>query len=112
MKRYIAKKKKVETTSEIGKICGFTARRNEEGKVNKGYLVYVGNTYRHLKAVIVEQTMEVPNASLGDEETKFASIKDFVENANDYFSRQAVAVSIDDIYFFDTLKEMHKWLSE
>ena len=107
MKRYIPKKDEVETTSKIGKICGFI---DTEG--HKGYLVYVG-VDNSLSAVLVEECYTVPNTSCGPHENNtFASVDDFVQNANEKFSSYGVEVEVKEIYFFDTLKEMHKWLSE
>lgn len=107
MKRYMAKKEEVETTSEIGKICGFICT---DGR--KGYLVFVGEGHK-LSAVLVDDGCSVPNISCGSHENNtFASVDDFVQNANKKFSSYGVAVEVNEIYFFDTLKEMHKWLSE
>lgn len=107
MKRYVAKKEEVKTTSKIGKICGFI---DTEG--HKGYLVYVGNR-GSLSAVLTEDNFATPNTSCGVyEHNQFASVDDFVQNANKKFSSYGVMVEIKEIYFFDTLKEMHRWLSE
>ena len=107
MKRYIAKKEEVETTPEIGKICGFICTDG-----CKGYLVYVGEGHK-LSAVLADDVCSVPNTSCGDNVTnQFTSVDDFVQNANEKFSSYGVMVEVKEIYFFDTLKEMHKWLSE
>jgi hypothetical protein len=107
MKRYVLKKEEVETTSKIGEICGFI---DTEGR--KGYLVYIGNS-GNLSAILTEDNDIVPNTSWGVyEQNQFTSVDDFVQNANEQFSRRGVMVRVKDIYFFDTLKEMHKWLSE
>jgi len=108
MKRYVAKKEEVETTSEIGKFCGFVTSEDL-----KGYLVYTGDCYDRLNAVLVEEyeKLKIPNTSCGETVT-FASVEDFVQNANEQFSNNSVAVTVKDIYFFDSLKEMHRWLSE
>ena len=107
MKRYVAKKEEIDTTSKVGNICGFI---NTEG--HKGYLVFVG-VDNSLSAVLVEKGYTMPNTSCGSHENNtFTSVDDFVQNANKQFSNNLVAVTIKDIYFFDTLKEMHKWLSE
>ena len=112
MKRYVTKKDEVEITSEIGKFCGFTTT---DGL--KGYLVYTGGVYAGtasiLHAVLVQSGMTTPNVSCGRvSDNSFSSVEYFVRNANTVFSEYQVSVRVKDIYFFDTLKEMHKWLSE
>lgn len=107
MKRYVAKKEEIETTQEVGRICGFIST---DGR--KGYLVFVGEEHK-LSAVLADDGYSVPNTSCGSHENNtFASVNDFVQNANKKFSSYDVSVEVKEIYFFDTPKEMHRWLSE
>lgn len=104
-KRYVAKEE-VEVTSDIGKICGFTAG-NE-----KGYLVYTGDD-RGISAVMGKSASSRPNSSCGEhEDGLFSSVEDFVKNANAQFNKHHVCVTVENIYFFDSLKELYRWLSE
>lgn len=111
MKRYVGKKEEVETTTEIGRFCGFTTTAGK-----KGYLVYSGTKNLLdpiIHAVLVEPGIVVPNVSCGDvSENSFPSVEYFVNNANKVFAASCVTTRVEDIYFFVTLKEMHRWLSE
>lgn len=105
MKRYVPAQE--ETTTKIGRFCGFTTQCGL-----KGYLVYMGSPNR-LKAVFAEEGTTVTNTCAGVfDKGMFQDVKDFVENANSKFYDQCIDVRVKDIYFFDSLKEMHKWLSE
>lgn len=105
VKRYVEKKE--ETTSKIGKICGFVIT----GDI-KGYLVYVGKE-GSLNAVLVEECDTAPNTPCGSHlNNSFSSVEDFVKNANKHFEKNNVLVHVKDFYFFETLKEMYRWLSE
>lgn len=68
--------------------------------------------YDRLSAVLTENAPSVPNTSCGCQEDWFTSVDDFAQNANMQFSKNGVNVTVKEIYFFDTLKEMHRWLSE
>lgn len=112
MKRYVPKRKE-ETTSEIGEICGFI---DNEGV--KGYLVYVGsnkddNPNNELHAVSSETLRpgledSVPNPSYGGANKNiFYGVEDFVRRG-----LQDCINSVSEIYFFESQKELHRWLAE
>lgn len=101
MKRYVPKESE-ETTSEIGDICGFV-----DSNGWKGYLVYVGISDHKVHAINLITTMDTPNSSYGFVgDNTFSNIEDFIERGLQSSSNVSI------IYFFDTQKELHKWLSE
>lgn len=110
-KLYVEKKEEVETTSEVGRFLGFTTAEKE-----KGYLVFTGSSEdsKLLHAVIVSDNFsEVPNVSCGTaSDNNFSSIVDFVKNHEKIFYKKDICTIVDAIFFFDTLKELHRWLGE
>lgn len=113
MKRYVKKEVEVETTTEIGDIVGF-----ETSDARKGTLVYVGLT-GNLHAIVCDGIVcdgcgfNTPNSSCGDiSENKYLSVEDFINRHAEVFSKHGISVTIDSFFFFDTAKELYRWLSE
>ena len=109
MKRYVKREVEVETTTEIGNIVGF-----ETSDAGKGTLVYVGLT-GNLHAIMCDGDggFGAPNSSCGNNsENKYSSVEDFINRHKDVFSEHGICVTIDSFFFFDTAKELYRWLSE
>jgi len=108
MKRYVKREVEVETTTEIGDIVGF-----ETSDARKGTLVYVGLTGK-LHAIVCDgYDFGTPNSSCGDfSENKYSSVEDFINRHAEVFSKHRICVTIDNFFFFDTAKELYRWLSE
>ena len=108
MKRYVKREVEVETTTEIGDFVGF-----ETSDARKGTLVYVGLT-GNLHAIVCDNgVLGAPNSSCGDiSENKYLSVEDFINRHKDVFSEHGICVTIDSFFFFDTDKELYRWLSE
>jgi len=108
MKLYVRKPEVVETTTEIGNFCGFTTTSGE-----KGTLVYTGDSGVLHAILCNEDTDGIPNSSCGDiTVNRYKSVKDFIDRHCEVFQQGHVCVSIADFYFFDSAKELHRWLSE
>lgn len=108
MKRYLEREVEVETTTEIGDFVGF-----ETIDAGKGTLVYVGLT-GNLHAIVCDNGgFGTPNSSCGNiSENKYLSVKDFINRHAEVFSKHGIGVTIDNFFFFDTAKELYRWLSE
>ena len=108
MKRYVKREVEVETTTEIGDLVGF-----ETSDARKGTLVYVGLT-GNLHAIVCDGCcFGTPNSSCGDiSENKYLSVEDFINRHAEVFSKHGISVTIDSFFFFDTAKELYRWLSE
>lgn len=108
MKRYVKREVEVETTTEIGDIVGF-----ETSGARKGTLVYVGLT-GNLHAIMCDgDGFGTPNSSCGSiQENKYTSVEDFINRHAEVFSKHGIVVTIDSFFFFDTVKELYRWLSE
>ena len=108
MKRYVKREVEVETTTEIGDIVGF-----ETSDARKGTLVYGGLT-GNLHAIVCDGgSFGVPNSSCGlISENTFLSVEDFINRHTEVFNKHGIAVTIDSFFFFDTAKELYRWLSE
>ena len=108
MKRYVKREVEVETTTEIGDLVGF-----ETSDARKGTLVYVGLT-GNLHAIVCDGCgFNTPNSSCGDiSENKYVSVEDFINRHAEVFIEHEIGVTIDSFFFFDTAKELYRWLSE
>ncbi len=107
MKRHVEREVEVEPTTEIGENVGFTTLDNR-----KGTLVYVGEA-ETLHAIILNTRDSLPNSSCGAiQENKYSSAEDFISRHKDVFSEHGICVTIDSFFFFDTVKELYRWLSE
>lgn len=108
VKKLYVEKNECATTSEIGKFLGFTTKSGE-----KGHLVFCGTSAsgEDLHAIIVREGQ--PNASCGTaNDNHFRSIGQFVAQADEVFTRIGVCTRVKEIYFFDTLQELYRWLGE